>query len=620
MGAKTNTLSSKDKEHFQTAIVDTVPAIIYIYDLESRSIHEVNRIVEQILGYSAQEIQAMGEELFQNLAHPDDLKIIEDHHDKLAAAPDTEILEVEFRMKDRQGCWHFLRSYDRSFRRQADGALQQKLGVAIDITDKIQAKIELTQYADQLDRANQVLRLLIEHTPAPIAMFDRDMRYLAASRRYLEDYRLSVDDVIGKSHYEIFPEISDRWKEIHQNCLAGATAMMAEEPFPRKDGSLDWIRWEIRPWYEETQKIGGIILFSEVITERKHTQQALAESEERYRKILETAPVGIAVHSDGKVVFANPAGVHMLAAESEAQIIGKPISEIIRPDGMEAAKTRMQRMLAGEKGVYPAEDTYLRLDGVPVQVEVSATSLQYDGKPAVQVIVTDITERKKTEQELLLQRDRLEDLSRRLVNAHESEQRALGRELHDQIGQMLTALRLTLEIIPMLPTERANSKLSQALELVNDLQKRISSLSLELRPPMLDDLGIIPALLWHTNRYQDQTGIRVVFKHLGIEGKRFPPEIETATYRIIQEALTNIARHARAEQAEIQLSLVEQSLQISIEDNGQGFNPQDALGSRQSSGLSGMRERAGLLNGNFSLESQPGKGARLWITLPIEEF
>jgi PAS domain S-box-containing protein len=127
----------------------------------------------------------------------------------------------------------------------------------------------------KLRRNEQVLRLFVEHSPASIAMLDRDMRYIIASQQYLIDYRLGEQGLTGRSHYDVFPEISEHWKEIHRRCLQGAIEKADEDPFPRQDGTLDWVRWEIHPWYEETGHIGGIILFSEVITDRKKVQDEL---------------------------------------------------------------------------------------------------------------------------------------------------------------------------------------------------------------------------------------------------------------------------------------------------------------------------------------------------------
>ena len=125
-----------------------------------------------------------------------------------------------------------------------------------------------------VQRERRILQLFVEHAPAAIAMFDKEMKYISVSRRFMTDYDLEVQHIIGKSHYEIFPEIPERWREIHRRCLAGAIECCDEDPFPRASGHLDWIRWEIHPWHESTGDIGGIILFSEVITERiQHEQQ-----------------------------------------------------------------------------------------------------------------------------------------------------------------------------------------------------------------------------------------------------------------------------------------------------------------------------------------------------------
>ena len=153
--------------------------------------------------------------------------------------------------------------------RDDEGAVLASRSTVMDISQRKAAK-------EARMRSEQQLRLFVEYSPAAIAMFDRDMRYIVASNRYLLDYGLGVQNLSGRSHYDVFPEVPERWREIYRRCLEGAVEVCEEDPFPRADGHLDWVRWEIRPWHEPAGEIGGIILFSEVITARKRAEESLA--------------------------------------------------------------------------------------------------------------------------------------------------------------------------------------------------------------------------------------------------------------------------------------------------------------------------------------------------------
>ena len=195
--------------------------------------------------------------------HPDDLPLV---MQKLEKAFHSEKESATYRVQKKDGEWRWLETVGKPYL-ASDGSLHL-ITVARDITERKQAE-------EALKQNEHVLRLFVEHSPASIAMLDRGLRYIVASRRYLVDYRLGDQDLTGRSHYEIFPEIPEHWKEIHRRCLQGAIETAEGDPFPREDGTLDWVRWEIRPWYEETGKVGGVILFSEVITERKQIQDDL---------------------------------------------------------------------------------------------------------------------------------------------------------------------------------------------------------------------------------------------------------------------------------------------------------------------------------------------------------
>ncbi|MBV9469412.1 MAG: GAF domain-containing sensor histidine kinase, partial [Abitibacteriaceae bacterium] len=219
-------------------------------------------------------------------------------------------------------------------------------------------------------------------------------------------------------------------------------------------------------------------------------------------------------------------------------------------------------------------------------------------------------------QQVVEANQRLQSISRRLVEVQEAERRNLARELHDEIGQDLTALKLASEISAREPAQ-AKPALGQAQSIVNQLMARVRELSLNLRPAMLDDLGLLPALLWHFKRYTAQTHIEVELKHADID-KRFEPEIETAAYRIVQEGLTNIARHAETAKAIVRLWSTAETLCVQVQDDGKGFSPQEVLADDTRFGLRGMSERTLLLQGSLVVDSVPGGGTCVTAELPLK--
>lgn len=214
-------------------------------------------------------------------------------------------------------------------------------------------------------------------------------------------------------------------------------------------------------------------------------------------------------------------------------------------------------------------------------------------------------------------RERLQALSRRLVEVQEAERRHIARELHDEVGQLLTGLKLVLDMAARQPIEHAADAFGEAQGLVSELLGRVRELSLRLRPAMLDDLGLVPALTWHMERYSAQTQVKVAFEHTGLDG-HVDADVETAAYRIIQEALTNVARHAKVDMVTVRLWASPEALGVQIEDHGVGFSPTGVLTSGQSSGLEGIRERVALLGGRLSIDATPGAGTCLTAVLPLK--
>jgi PAS domain S-box-containing protein len=245
--------------------------------------------------------------------HADDVARL---RDEIRESLDARIggrLVTEHRVVHPDGAVRWLKVRKRIDFTVRDGRRRPDRGIlaALDVTERRVAEQRLAERERQL-------ALFIEHAPAAIAMFDRDLRYIAHSRRYLTDYGLPEDAILtGRRHYDIAPDIPDRWRAIHRRVLAGETLSAEEDPFVRSDGKTDWVRWTMAPWYGDQGEIGGAILFSEVITDRIETRRALRDSEARYRALFESINAGfcvVQVKLDGpgglidyRVVEANPA-------------------------------------------------------------------------------------------------------------------------------------------------------------------------------------------------------------------------------------------------------------------------------------------------------------------------
>lgn len=213
-------------------------------------------------------------------------------------------------------------------------------------------------------------------------------------------------------------------------------------------------------------------------------------------------------------------------------------------------------------------------------------------------------------------RERMQEMSRRMLDIQEEERRSLSMELHDEIGQNLTGIKAMLETGIKETNEKAGENLSSALEVVNELMGQVRQLSIKLRPQMLDELGLEKALVWQFNRLQDQTGLDVKFLHNSSQD-RLPPPLEIALFRITQEALTNVVRHATEKRAEVRLWIEADRCRLQVQDEGPGFDPRPKLREFKTAGLTGMRERAELLGGELIVESAPGEGTCLTVDLPI---
>jgi signal transduction histidine kinase len=244
------------------------------------------------------------------------------------------------------------------------------------------------------------------------------------------------------------------------------------------------------------------------------------------------------------------------------------------------------------------------------------------GQPLRMVgVIQDIDDLKKAEAELRVSAERLHHLSGQLLQAQETERRRIAHELHDEIGQSLTAAIIHMQMVEQKPEAAAfDADLSQAVALLNATLQQVRAMSLELRPPMLDDLGLVPALKWHLDRVGLRSGLRIQLTARGLPA-RLPADLETVCYRVVQESLTNIVRHAKATDVRVSVVRSGDDLQLTIRDNGVGFDVDAAQATARaggSLGLLSMAERVTLVGGKLDLDSAPGQGCRISVYLPLK--
>ena len=337
------------------------------------------------------------------------------------------------------------------------------------------------------------LRLFIEHAPAALAMFDRRMRYLAASRRWRADYDLGDIELTGRSHYEIFPELPEKWKTAHCRGLDGEVVRVDEDSFPRPDGRVQWLRWEVRPWQTAEGRVGGIVIFTE-----------------------------------------------------------------------------------------------------------------------------DISERKRAEEELQRSRHMLQQYAAHLQTTIESERMRIARELHDDIGQRLSALKMDLGWVKrrLTPAQTdAAGKLDEMGELITEGVRTIKGICADLRPGVLEDLGLVAALEGAVAAFRERSGVAATLRIEG-EGPTVAGSLAMAVYRIAQEALTNVARHAEAGRVEVRLRHDAARLTLEIEDDGKGL-PAHADAGPHSFGIIGMRERVRAFAGDLHLGGNEDRGTLVRAVFPL---
>jgi PAS domain S-box-containing protein len=437
------------------------------------------------------------------------------------------------------------------------------------------------------------------------------------NQAYCRYFGKTRDELIGQSYLPFIPV------EDHERLKKHITGLSKENPVAvienrviAPDGAIRWQQSTNRALFDERGCIVELQSIGRDITERRYVEEKLKESEEKYRLLVEHANEAIVVAQDGLLKYANQRALIITGYSSE-ELVSNPFIELVHPDDKKMVFDNYGKRLKGE--VLP--DVYafriVSKNGRIKWVEISAVVFTWEGRPATLNFLSDITERKKAEEELKKSHEQLRNFAKRLAEAEEIERQKIARELHDQVGQNLTALGINLGILRNqlsdTLTEQTDARLNDSMGILEETAKRIRDVMSDLRPSVLDDYGLMAAIRWLSERISQRTGltINVAYQDTKVD---LPSETEITLFRIAQELLTNITKHAKATEVSIRLDSMDGKVQFVIVDNGVGFDPAALKKIGESRwGLLNVRERTDAIAGILTIASRPGQGTRVVI-------
>jgi PAS domain S-box-containing protein len=374
-----------------------------------------------------------------------------------------------------------------------------------------------------------------------------------------------------------------------------------------------------REWSD--QLISQLRVLTEIfanVLKRRQTEKKLHESEERYRSLVNESPAAILVFQDGHFIFTNPAGLRLLGCSDLKDFVGRPALDFIPPTLRDPMVQRMENLAQGESNP-TVEIELLKTDGTIISVETTSVPIQIGGNPAGLIICNDITQRKLAEMELLKSQENFRNLAGKLLSVQEAERRRLAREMHDDLTQHLAVLAIEIGKMerkfqdsedPVLETFRSIRE-----RLVN-LSGDVHAISRQLHPSIIDDLGLVDAIKSECRTFTRREGIAIDYRSESMP-PRISADVAICIYRIVQEGLRNVAKHADTTQLQISLTGKDDSIHLTIKDQGVGFDPKE-IKKKLGLGHVSMQERVRLIQGDISIESRPGKGTVINVRAPAD--
>jgi PAS domain S-box-containing protein len=556
------------------------------------------------LGYKKTREIVNIEERYQHI-HPDDLdRVLTGLNEAINGTASGWREEYRYRRSDGE----YLDILDRAYiMRDSNNKAYRMIGSMVDMSPiyEVQKKI-----ADSESR----LRTILDTDPECIKLLDPDCNLLEINKAGLQMLETdSADALLGKCLLSVVAEkYREETAELVTNAFRDRGGRLEFELITLKGGHR-WCEVNMVPFKDVDGKIISALGVTRDITEQKQAELELLKNEEKYRTLVEQAVDAIALYdAKGKILDVNTGSVNLLGYSKE-ELIGMSLKEILTEEEIRENPVRYDVLQQGNSTV--KQRKMRRKDGTIIETEVRSQQLP-DGR--FLSVIRDLTERIKAERELTASYDAIRKLTEHLQNIREEERTNIAREIHDELGQQLTVLKMDISWLKKkigASDENVNRKIKDLLSMLDDTVRTVRRISSELRPSLLDDLGLIAAMEWHLREFEQRSGIKTIFR-TSEYNLQLPDGIRTGLYRIFQESLTNVARHAGAENVEVTFDYQHPDIILRIIDDGSGFSKK-MIENKRTLGILGMKERTAMMGGKYEIESEPGKGTVVVVTVAV---